>query len=64
MRHLLVRAVCVVVNLVIGEPGLVVTPEEERALAAAREHDAYFEAFRRRCMQWVAGEDPRRALEQ
>ena len=64
MRHLLVRAVCFGVNLVIGEPGLVVTPDQERALAAAREHDPYFEAFRQRCMQWVAGEDPRRTLEQ
>jgi hypothetical protein len=60
---MVVRVVCFVVNLLIGEPGLELTPDEERALAATRENDPYFEAFQRRCMQWVAGEDPRRALQ-
>jgi hypothetical protein len=64
VRGIAVRIVCFVVNLVIGEPGLVVTRDEERALADARDGDAYFEAFRRRCLQWVAGEDPRRALDE
>ena len=63
MREIAVRITCFAVNLIIGEPGLVVTPDKERALADARVGDAYFEAFRRRCLQWVAGEDPRRALE-
>jgi len=63
VRELAVRIACFVVSFLIGEPGLALLPEEERAQAAAREHDPYFEAFRRRCMLWVAGEDPRRALE-
>jgi hypothetical protein len=64
VRAAAVRIACFVVNLVIGEPGLDVTRDDEQALADARDGDAYFEAFRRRCLQWVAGEDPRRALEQ
>lgn len=63
MRELLVRAGCFLVNLVVGEPRLVVTEEEEKALALARANDPYFHAFRARCMQWVYGDDPRHALE-
>lgn len=61
MRGVVVRVCCVLVNLVIGEPRLVVTEEEERRLAQARWNDPYFHAFRQRCLQWVYGDDPRRA---
>jgi hypothetical protein len=60
MRDLLVRVACFGVNLVVGEPRLVVTPAEEKALALARANDPYFHAFQDRCMQWVLGNDPRR----
>jgi len=60
MRELAVRLACFAVNLVIGEPRLVLTAAEEKALALARVDDPYFHAFRDRCMQWVSGEDPRR----
>jgi len=63
VREGVVRIACFLANLVIGEPRLVVTEAEERALAAARDGDPYFAAFRRRCMLWVYGDDPRRALE-
>jgi hypothetical protein len=61
MRELIVRVSCFLANLVIGEPRLVVTEAEEREIALARANDAYFHAFRQRCMQWVSGNDPRRA---
>ena len=60
MREVLVRIACFAVNLVVGEPRLVVTPAEEQAIARARANDPYFHAFRDRCMQWVLGNDPRR----
>ena len=63
MREILVRVCCFLANLVIGEPTLVVTEAEEKALALARANDPYFAAFRQRCMQWVSGEDPRRQLD-
>jgi hypothetical protein len=63
MGALAVRLACFAVNLVIGEPRLVLTAAEEKALALARVDDPYFHAFRDRCMQWVSGEDPRRALD-
>ena len=63
MRELLVRVCCFVVNLVIGEPGMVVTEAQEKELALARVGDPYFQAFRLRCMQWVYGADPRRTDE-
>ena len=63
MREIIVRIACFVANLLIGEPTLVVTEAEEKALAAGREGDPYFAAFRRRCMVWVYGDDPRRELE-
>jgi hypothetical protein len=60
MRELIVRVACFAVNLVIGEPRLVVTEAQEKELALARANDPYFDAFRQRCMQWVYGDDPRR----
>ena len=60
MRELVVRVGCFVVNLVLGEPRLVVTEAQEKELALARAGDPYFHAFRRRCMHWVYGDDPRR----
>jgi hypothetical protein len=60
VREIFVRVACFVANLVIGEPRLVVTEAEEKALALARVDDPYFHAFRQRCMQWVSGQDPRR----
>jgi hypothetical protein len=60
MREVIVRVSCFLVNLVIGEPRLVVTEAEEKELALARANDPYFHAFRQRCMQWVNGDDPRR----
>jgi hypothetical protein len=63
MREVVVRIACFVANLLIGEPRLVVTEAEDKALAAARDGDPYFDAFRRRCMLWVYGDDPRRELE-
>lgn len=57
MREVLVRAACFLANLVIGEPELVVTHEQEREIALARVDDPYFHAFRARCMQWVYGAD-------
>jgi len=63
VREILVRIACFLANLVIGEPGLVVSEAEEEALAASRENDPYFGAFRKRCMLWVYGNDPRRALD-
>ena len=62
MREVLVRVACFVANLILGEPRVVVTEAEERALAADREGDPYFNAFRQRCMVWVYGNDPRRPL--
>ena len=64
MREILVRMACFLANLLIGEPRLVVTEAEERALALARQNDPYFHAFRQRCMQWVSGQDPRRAADE
>jgi hypothetical protein len=64
VREILVRMACFMANLVIGEPRLVVTEAEEKALALARVDDPYFHAFRQRCMQWVSGEDPRRPAEE
>jgi hypothetical protein len=61
MREVMVRIACFTANLILGEPRLVVTEEEERALAASRVGNPYFNAFRRRCMLWVYGDDPRRA---
>ena len=61
MRELIVRVSCFVANLILGEPRLVVTEAEEKALALARQNDPYFHAFRERCMQWVYGDDPRRS---
>jgi hypothetical protein len=63
VRELLVRASCFVANLILGEPRLVVTEEQEKALALARVNDPYFHAFRQRCMLWVYGDDPRRTDE-
>jgi hypothetical protein len=63
VREILVRVACFLANLVIGEPTLVVTEAEERELALARANDPYFAAFRRRCMQWVSGDDPRRQID-
>ena len=60
MRELVVRVGCFMVNLVLGEPRLVVTEAQEKELALARAGDPYFHAFRRLCMQWVYGDDPRR----
>jgi hypothetical protein len=62
MREIVVRVACFVANLIVGEPRFVVTEAEERALSAGREGDPYFNAFRRRCMLWVYGDDPRRDL--
>lgn len=64
MREILVRVACFLANLAIGEPRLVVTEAEERALALARQNDPYFHAFRQRCMQWVSGQDPRRSADE
>ena len=63
MRSLVVRTVCLVVNFLLGDTGW---PHRERAeldRTVARARDAYFDAFRGRCMQWVYGDDPRRSLE-
>lgn len=60
MREVLVRAACFVANVVLGEPRLVVSAEQEKEIALARANDPYFHAFRARCMQWVYGADPRR----
>lgn len=63
MRSLLVRLICVVVNFLLGDTGSRVSAAQERALHLARGDDPYFDAFRARCMHWVYGDDPRRALE-
>jgi hypothetical protein len=60
MREMVVRIACFAVNLVVGEPRLVVTEAQEKELALARASDPYFHAFRQRCMHWVYGDDPRR----
>jgi hypothetical protein len=62
--EILVRVACFLANLVLGEPRLVVTEAEEKALALARQDDSYFHAFRQRCMQWVSGQDPRRPADE
>jgi hypothetical protein len=64
MREIVVRIACFTANLLIGEPRLVITEAEEKAIAAAREGDPYFNAFRHRCMLWTYGDDPRRALDE
>lgn len=56
----MVRLACSAINLVVGEPRLVISKDQERELALARVNDPYFHAFRDRCMQWVSGNDPRR----
>ena len=61
MRELLVRVACFIANLIIGEPRLVVTAEQERDIALARVDDPYFHAFRTRCMQCVYGDDIHRS---
>jgi hypothetical protein len=64
MRELIVRVSCFAVNLILGEPRLVVTEAQEKELALARAGDPYFHAFRQRCMQWVYGDDPRRPADE
>jgi hypothetical protein len=64
VREILIRACCFLANLVIGEPRLVVTAEQERELALVRANDPYFHAFRQRCIQWVSGDDPRRPADE
>ncbi len=64
MREILVRVACFLANLAIGEPRLMVTEAEEKALALARQNDPYFHAFRQRCMQWVSGQDLRRPADE
>ena len=58
------RVSCFAVNLILGEPRMVVTEAQEKELALARAGDPYFQAFRRRCMQWVYGDDPRRPADE
>jgi hypothetical protein len=62
MRDVVVQVACFIANLIVGEPHPNVTEAEEKALAASRIGDPYFNAFRRRCMLWVYGDDPRRSL--
>jgi hypothetical protein len=62
--ELVVRVSCFVANLILGEARMVVTEEQEREVALARAADPYFHAFRRRCMQWVYGDDPRRPADE
>ena len=63
MRSLFVRLTCVVVNFLLGDTGSHVTAAQERHQHLARAGDPYFRAFRTRCLDWVYGNDPRRALE-
>jgi hypothetical protein len=63
MGSLAVRAACRIVNLLLGAPGATFSAVQEAELTLARGRDPYFHAFRTRCMQWVYGHDPRRALE-
>jgi hypothetical protein len=60
MREMLVRAACFLANLVLGEPRLLLTAEQEKEIALSRANDPYFTAFRDRCMQSVYGRSPRR----
>jgi hypothetical protein len=61
MRSLVVRSLCQLVNWALGD---VATPNGEAwPNAAAQRADPYFEAFRRRCLDLVYGDDPRRALD-
>ncbi|MCC6176520.1 MAG: hypothetical protein IT305_14530 [Chloroflexi bacterium] len=62
MRGLPLRLTRPFVNLILGEPGAVLTEEAERELALTRWKDPYFLAFRARCLAWIYGRDPRRDL--
>jgi hypothetical protein len=64
VASLIVRGLCWIVNLFLGGAGAPVPAAQEQELALTRSRDPYFHAFRARCLQWVYGEDPRRALEQ
>ncbi len=64
MRSLAVRSFCLLVNFLLGDAGSRHDASAELDLRPARTGDPYFEAFRARCMQWVYGDDPRKALEQ
>ena len=63
MRSLLVRLTCALVNRVVGDSSSTVTADQAREIGVTRLDDPYFHAFRDRCMAWVYGDDPRRALE-
>jgi hypothetical protein len=63
VRSLLVRLVCIAVNGLLGDTGSRVSPGREREMAVARRTDPYFGAFRARCLYWIYGDDPRRAIE-
>jgi hypothetical protein len=60
VRELIVRVSCFVADLLLGAPRQVVTAAQEKELALARASDPYFAAFRRQCIHWVNGDDPRR----
>jgi len=63
VRSLLVRLACALVNRVVGDSTSAMTAHQTQEVGFARLHDPYFQAFRNRCMAWVYGDDPRRALE-
>lgn len=63
MSRLLTHVLLLVVNAILPTRP-VLSAAEEIELSLARSRDPYFFAFRARCLQWVYGDDPRRALEE
>jgi hypothetical protein len=64
MASLAIRLMCRVINRLLGDRSSGLPAADEIELTLARTGDPYFDAFRSRCLTWVYGDDPRRALEQ
>jgi hypothetical protein len=55
---------CRFINRLLAERTSIPPAADEVELTLSRTGDPYFDAFRLRCLAWVYGDDPRRALEQ
>jgi hypothetical protein len=64
MVSLAIRVVCRAINHILGDRTAGLLAADEVELTLSRSGDPYFTAFRSRCLTWVYGDDPRRALEQ
>ncbi|MFN8522478.1 MAG: hypothetical protein U0821_05155 [Chloroflexota bacterium] len=62
-RHAAVRAAWRGLSFVLGDSLEPLASLEETSMNLERSDDAYFQAFRERCMTWVYADDPRQALD-